>query len=56
MNFSLSANMSDFCSDSHKYLMESFHLENVECAKNLGTTIDCHLKFNQHCSLVQIGC
>ena len=29
--------------------MESFHLENVE---DLGITIDSHLKFYQHCSLV----
>ena len=30
----------------NNYLMKSFHLENVEYAKNLGITIDNHLKFH----------
>ena len=32
--------------------MKSFHLENVECAKDLEITIDSHLQFYQHCSLL----
>ena len=32
--------------------MESFHLENVEYAKDLGITIDSHLKFHEYYSLV----
>ena len=34
------------------YLMKTFHLENVEYAKDLGVTIDSQLKFHQHCSTV----
>jgi len=37
-------------SHTNKYLMDSFYLENVESAKDLGITIDKHLKFHQHCS------
>ena len=37
---------------SNNHLMESFHLENIEYAKDLGITIDSHLKFHKHCSLV----
>ena len=33
------------------YLMETFHLENVEYAKDLGITIDSHLKFH-HATLL----
>ena len=42
----------DHLNHSNSYLMESFHFENVEYAKDLGITIDSHLKFHQHYSLV----
>jgi len=34
----------------NNYLMDSFYLENVESAKDLGIIIDKQLKFHQHCS------
>ena len=40
------------CTNPNNYSMESFHLENVEYAKDLGITIDSHLKFHEYCSLV----
>jgi len=37
-------------SHTNNYLMDSFYLENIEYAKDLGIIIDKHLKFHQHCS------
>jgi len=39
-----------YSSYTNNYLMDSFYLENVESAKDLGITTDKHLKFRQHCS------